>query len=432
MAESTTKGHSANDHVNSINGGTNGYTTNGTNGFTKSFDEASYEPIAIIGCAMRLPGSVDNDEALWQLLSGKQDGCCRVPLDRCNVDAFYGPGKAGHVCTEFGHFLTHVNLAEIDSSFWSMTRKEIEVMDPQQRLALEVVYECLQSSGTTNWKGKDIGVFFGIYGEDWADMQAKESQQSGMYRITGYGDFVVANRVSYEFGFKGPSVVTRTACSSSLTALHDACLAIQRGECESAIAGGTNLIMNPHMTIAMTEQGVLSEDGACKTFDSAANGYVRGEGVVAVQVKRLSAAIRDNDPIRAVIRSSCTNSDGRTAGLALPNSESHEALMRRSHKLANLHVRNTAMIECHGTGTQVGDPLEAFAVARVFGDYGIHISSIKPNLGHSEGASGITSVIKAVISLKRRLILPNINFYNPNKKIPFDEYDISVPTDTLQ
>lgn len=154
--------------------------------------------------------------------------------------------------------------------------------------------------------------------------------------------------------------------------------------------------------------------------------------MVAVQVKSLSAAIRDNDPIRAVIRSSCTNSDGRTAGLALPNSESHEALMRRSHKLADLDVRNTAMIECHGTGTQVGDPLEASAVARVFGDYGIYIGSIKPNLGHSEGASGITSVIKAMISLERRLILPNINFYNPNKKIPFDEYDISVPTDTLQ
>lgn len=173
-------------------------------------------------------------------------------------------------------------------------------------------------------------------------------------------------------------------------------------------------------------------DGACKTFDSAANGYVRGEGVVAVQVKSLSAAIRDNDPIRAVIRSSCTNSDGRTAGLALPNSESHEALMRRSHKLADLDVRHTAMIECHGTGTQVGDPLEASAVARVFGDYGIYIGSIKPNLGHSEGASGITSVIKAMISLEKRLILPNINFHNPNKKIPFDKYDISVPTDTLQ
>lgn len=153
---------------------------------------------------------------------------------------------------------------------------------------------------------------------------------------------------------------------------------------------------------------------------------------MAVQVKSLSAAIRDNDPIRAIIRSSCTNSDGRTAGLALPNSESHEALMRRSHKLAGLDVRHTAMIECHGTGTQVGDPLEASAVARVFGDHGIYIGSIKPNLGHSEGASGITSVIKAMLSLEKQLILPNINFHNPNKKIPFDKYDISVPTEILQ
>ena len=172
-------------------------------------------------------------------------------------------------------------------------------------------------------------------------------------------------------------MVIRTACSSSLTGLHEACLGVQRGECESAIVGSTNLILNPHMTIAMTEQGVLSPDGRCKTFDESANGYARGEGVVAVHIKKLSDAIRDNDPIRAVIRSSCANSDGKTAGLSLPSSASHEALIRRSHELAGINdFSKTAMIECHGTGTYVGDPLEATAVGRVFGDCGILIGSV--------------------------------------------------------
>ncbi|KAI9657994.1 MAG: Type I Iterative PKS [Bathelium mastoideum] len=419
-----------------VNGTANGATNGVANGVhVPNGDEmptSTYEPIAIIGCAMRLPGGVNDGEALWSLLESKREGRCLVPQDRYNVDAFYGPGKQGHVCSKYGYFLDHLDLAEMDTSMWSMTKTEASEMDPQQRLALEVVFECLQSSGTTQWHGKNIGTYFGIFGEDWADMQAKETQHSGMYRITGYGDFVVANRISYEFGFKGPSMVIRTACSSSLTGLHEACLGIQSGECESAIVGSTNLILNPHMTIAMTEQGVLSPDGRCKTFDESANGYARAEGVVAVHIKKLSHAIRDNDPIRAVIQSSCVNSDGKTAGLSLPSSASHEALIRRSHELAGISdLSRTAMIECHGTGTYVGDPLEATAVGRVFGDCGILIGSIKPNVGHTEGASGLAGVIKMVLALERRLIPPNINFKTPSSKIPFEKYKLQVPTETM-
>ena len=178
------------------------------------------------------------------------------------------------------------------------------------------------------------------------------------------------------------SIVIRTACSSSLTALHEACMALHSGECESAIVGGTNMILNPHMTAAMTEQGVLSPDGKCKSFDENANGYARGEGIVAIHIKKLSDAILDNDPIRAIIRSSCLNSDGQTSGLSQPNSESHEALIRRSHTLAGFSdFSKTAMIECHGTGTQVGDPLEAIAVGNVFGDHGIYIGSVSICIG---------------------------------------------------
>ena len=178
------------------------------------------------------------------------------------------------------------------------------------------------------------------------------------------------------------SMVIRTACSSSLTGLHEACVGLQRGECESAIVGGANLIFNPDMTIAATGHGILSPDGRCKTFDESANGYARGEGVVAIHVKRLSDAVRDNDPIRAVIRASSINSDGRAATLSQPSSASHEALMRRTHKLAGIvDVSKTAMIECHGTGTSVGDPLESKAVARVFGERGIYIGSVQHYTG---------------------------------------------------
>lgn len=180
--------------------------------------------------------------------------------------------------------------------------------------------------------------------------------------------------------------------------------------------GGTNLILNPRMTIAMSDQGVIAPDGRCKTFDAAANGYVRAEGVVAVHVKKLGDAVRDGDPIRAVVRASCINSDGKTPGITQPNAAAQHRLLVHSHKLARVDLSTTAMIECHGTGTAIGDPLEAGAVARTFGRHGIYIGSLKPNLGHSEGASGLSSTLKAMLALEHRLIPPNIHFKegNPN------------------
>jgi acyl transferase domain-containing protein len=251
-------------------------------------------------------------------------------------------------------------------------------MDPQQRLILEVVYECLESSGTTNYKGANIGCYVGVFGEDWADLQGKDALNSGLYRITGYGDFTISNRVSYELGFVGPSMTIRTACSSSLTALYEACQGLYTGECSSAIVGGSNIILSSHMTVAMCEKGVISPTGYCRSFDASADGYARGEAVNAIHIKKLSDAVRYGDPIRAVIRAACINSDGRTAGLTFPNPQSHEALIRRSHQLAGItDLSKTAMVECHGTGTAVGDPLEAQAVANVFGEWGILIGSVR-------------------------------------------------------
>jgi acyl transferase domain-containing protein/SAM-dependent methyltransferase len=222
----------------------------------------------------------------------------------------------------------------------------------------------------------------------------------------------------------------RTACSSALVGLNEAVLAIQRGDCEGAVIGGANLIFAPAATAFMTEKGVLSPDGSCKTFSADANGYARGEAITAVFIKPLKAALRDGNPIRAVIRSVVSNSDGKTPGISHPSTESQEALIRKAYYTAGINdFSKTAFVECHGTGTSTGDPVETNAVARVFGDSGVLIGSVKPNLGHSEGASGLTSLIKGVLALENRIVPPNIKFSSPNPKIPFKERNLTVPVE---
>ena len=220
----------------------------------------------------------------------------------------------------------------------------------------------------------------------------------------------------------------RTACSSALVALNEACAAISRGDCEAALVGGVNLILAPNMTTAMTEQGIMSKDGMCKTFSAEANGYARGEAITAIYVKPLADAIRDGNPVRAVIRATSHNADGKTPGLSQPSTDAQEALMRRAYQLAGItDYSQTAMVECHGTGTATGDPIEAKAVARVFGEKGVYIGSVKPNLGHTESASGLVSLIKMVKALEHRTIPPNIRFATPNPNIPFEAAKLTVP-----
>lgn len=360
-----------------------------------SEDEKAPPPIAIVGMGMRLPGGINGECAFWDLLVKKKNGRCVVPGNRYNIDAFYSPtGRPGTVKTKHGYFLDHVDLQHVDASFFSMNKTEVERLDPQQRLLLEVIWECMENGGQVGWRGQNVGCYVGVFGEDWLDMAAKDTQHSSMYRITGSGDFAISNRISYEYDLRGPryctactsqsitnltldSMTIRTGCSSSLIGLHEACQAIYSGECHSALVAGTNLIMTPTMTVAMTEQGVLSPTGLCKTFDAKADGYARGEAINAVFIKKLSDALSDGDPIRAVIRATATNCDGKTPGLACPSSESHAAVMRRAYQVARLtDFSKTAFVECHGTGTSIGDPLEAAAVASVFGHNGIFIGSV--------------------------------------------------------
>ncbi|KGO55930.1 Acyl transferase/acyl hydrolase/lysophospholipase [Penicillium expansum] len=397
----------------------------------------SQEPIAICGMSVRLPGGLHSPQQLWDFLIAKGDARGPVPKSRYNASGYNSEiPKPGSIKTKHGYFLDDsIDLASIDTSFFSMAKVDVERMDPHQRQMLEVARECIEDAGVTNWKGRPIGCYMGSFGEDWAEMFAKENQQYGLYRVTGYGDFMLSNRISYEMDLTGPSMVIRTGCSAALVALHEACLAVSRGDCEGAIVGGANLIMAPGMTMAMTEQGVLAPDGSCKTFSADANGYARGEAVSAIFIKPLADAIRDGNPVRAVIRATASNSDGKGTGggLQMPNDIAQEAMIRRAYEVAGImDYSGTAFVECHGTGTAIGDPIEARAVGRVFGPSGgVQIGSVKPNLGHSEGASGLTSLIKSVLALEHRIIPPNIKFNEPNPSIPWESCGLSIPTEAM-
>lgn len=263
-------------------------------------------PIAICGMACRLPGNLTTPQQLWDFLLAKGDARSRVPASRYNIDGFLDEdrtGNPGSIKTAHGYFLDESeDLANFDTSFFNLSRNELERVDPHQRQMLEVAREAIDDAGEVGWRGKNIGCYMGSFGEDWVELFAKEAQQHGLYRVTGYGDFVLSNRVSYEMDLKGPSMTIRTGCSAALVALHEACRAIQSGDCQSAIVGGANLILGPGMTQAMTEQGVLSPEGSCKTFSADADGYGRGEAINAIFIKPLSDAIRDGNPVRAVIR----------------------------------------------------------------------------------------------------------------------------------
>ncbi|KAF5023550.1 hypothetical protein F66182_4417 [Fusarium sp. NRRL 66182] len=402
----------------------------GLNGSSSQRVYPRQDLMAICGMACRLPGGLASADELWEFLVAKKDARSRVPSSRYNVSAYYSPNpKPGTVATEYGNFLDDsVELGALDTSVFPLKRTELERADPQQRLMMEVAREAFEDAGIVNWKGKPIGCYIGNYGEDWSEMFSKEPQEYGLHRITGTGDFALSNRLSYEFDITGPSVTIRTACSSSLVCLNEACAAISRGDCEAAVVGGLNLILSPSMTVSETEQGVLSKDGSCKSFSADANGYARGEAVTAIFIKPLARAIRDGNPIRAVIRAITNNSDGKTPGLSQPSTDSQEALIRRAYAMAGItDYSETAMVECHGTGTPIGDPIEAKAVARVFGEKGVYIGSIKPNLGHTEGASGLVSLIKMVKALEHRSIPPQIRFTSPNPNIPFEEAKLTVP-----
>ncbi|BBD69156.1 polyketide synthase [Nostoc commune NIES-4072] len=391
------------------------------------------EAIAIIGIGCRFPGAKD-PEAFWQLLCNGVDAITEIPKNRWDLDKYYDPnpeviGKTNSRC---GGFLQQVD--QFDPHFFGISPREAMSLDPQQRLLLEVAWEALEDAGQVREQlsGSRTGVFVGISTNDYTLIQGEGySQQIQGYDLTGNVLSLAAGRLSYVFNFKGPSMAIDTACSSSLVAVHLACQSLWNREASMALAGGVNIIVSPTGHIGLTNLKALSPDGRCKTFDAEANGYVRSEGSGFIVLKPLSQALADNDQIYALIRGSAINHDGRSKGLTVPYGPAQEALIRQALDNAGVAPADISYVELHGTGTPLGDPIEAIALGTVLdtnrpaGNY-CAVGSVKSNIGHLEAASGIAGLIKVALSLKHQQIPPNLHFHQPNPYIPFDTLPIRV------
>ncbi|KAI8626383.1 hypothetical protein F5Y19DRAFT_221991 [Xylariaceae sp. FL1651] len=387
------------------------------------------EPIAIVGFACRLPGGNSSPRKLWDFLEQGKVASNQVPKSRFNIDGHWdGSHKPGTMRPLGGMFLHDVDLADFDASFFEISGTEAIAMDPNQRQMLEVVYEGLENAGIPLEKvnGKPVACFVGAYSSDYGDMQNRDPEDRPANNAIGIGRAIMANRISYFLNIKGPSITIDTACSGSLVGLDMASRVLQSGEVDAAIVATSNIYLNPDHVIDAGNVGQAhSPTGLCHTFDVDADGYVKAEAVSCVIVKRLSDAIRDRDPIRSVIRGLASNSNGRTGGIASPSAEAQAAAIRQAYLNAGIsNLNDTQYLECHGTGTQAGDPTEvrgagyAFASTRD-GNKPLIIGSIKSNVGHSEPAAGISGLIKTVLSIENGMIPGTPLFITPSPKIDF-------------
>ncbi len=392
--------------------------------------------IAVIGIGCRFPGA-DSPDQFWQLICKGVDAVTEVPGDRWDIDTYYDPqpGKPGKMNTRWGGFLRQVD--EFDPQFFGIAPREAVYMDPQQRLLLEVAWEALEQAGLVpeQLARSQTGVFVGLSSNDYQQVLQGNGRLSDInaYLGTGNAASIAANRLSYFFDFRGPSLAVDTACSSSLVAVHMACQSLRSGEADLALAGGANLLLRPEMTMIFSQAQMMAPDGRCKTFDARANGYVRGEGCGVVVLKPLAAALADGDRILATICGSAINQDGRSNGITAPNGPAQEAVLRRAIASAQVTPADIGYVELHGTGTSLGDPIEAEALGNVLaegrtpGDR-CRVGSVKTNIGHLEAAAGIAGLIKVVLMLQHRQIPASLHFESPNPYIPLDKLPLQVQT----
>ncbi|WP_347277863.1 aminotransferase class I/II-fold pyridoxal phosphate-dependent enzyme [Leptolyngbya sp. FACHB-711] len=392
------------------------------------------EPIAIIGLGCRYPGA-NHPEAFWQLMQAGKDAVTEVPPDRWDVQQFYSPelSEPGKTNTRWGGFLEQID--RFDPQFFGIAPREVATMDPQQRLLLEVAWEALEDGGQVpeQLRGSETGVFIGIGTHDYSIMLWQQPINDP-YATTGTGNCIAANRISYLFDFKGPSLAIDTACSSSLVAVHLACQSLWTGESTLALAGGVNVLILPTVTIGFSKGGFMSSSGRCKSFDASADGYVRSEGAGIVVLKPLSQALADRDPIYATIRGSAVNQDGFSQGMAAPNPTAQEAVLRSAYRRAGVSPAAVQYVEAHGTGTKLGDPIELQALSAVLTkgramNQPCAIGSVKSNIGHTETAAGVAGLIKVALAIKHGQIPPSLHFKTPNPQIPFDRLPLRVQTE---
>ncbi|HEY5834904.1 beta-ketoacyl synthase N-terminal-like domain-containing protein, partial [Streptomyces sp.] len=399
---------------------------------------AAAEPIAIIGIGCRFPGGVDGPDSFWRLLSEGRDAVTEVPAERWDTAEYSSddPQEPGRTNSRWGGFLDGVD--RFDAAFFGIAPQEAARMDPQQRLLAEVAFEALENAGmpTDRLAGSPTGVFVGISTFDYATDQLRDLDAIDAYTGTGSALSIAANRLSYLLDLRGPSLAVDTACSSSLVAVLQACVSLERGDCDLALAGGVNLVLSPATAINFSKAGAMSADGRCKPFDSRADGYVRSEGVGVVVLKPLSRALADGDPVHAVIRGGAVNQDGASNGLMAPNPQAQEAVLRAAHRKAGVRAADIGYVEAHGTGTILGDPIEAKALGAVLGDgrdpaQPCLIGSVKSNLGHMEAAAGIGGLIKTALVVRHRTVPATVHYREPNPHIAFDDLPVRV-ADTLQ
>ncbi|MBI4859587.1 MAG: SDR family NAD(P)-dependent oxidoreductase [Candidatus Riflebacteria bacterium] len=397
------------------------------------------EPIAIVGTACRLPGGAGCPDAFWRLLATKTDAVTQVPDTRWSKSYFFHPRSEGGGEPGLSYVWSAGVIDDVerfDAAFFGISPREAEQVDVQQRLMLELAWEALEDAGIppSRLAGSSAGVFVGVSFNDFSLMRFGDAATMNPYYMSGGALAIAANRVSYALDLHGPSLSVDTACSSSLVALHLACQSLRSGEASFALVGGVNALLSPFPFIGFSTASMLSPSGRCRAFDAGANGYVRAEGGVVLALKPLTAAIRDRDPIHAVILGTGVNSDGRTPGISLPSDRAQEALLRRVYHGAGVSPDRVGYVEAHGTGTSAGDPLELAAIGRFFGPHRrpgdpLLVGSVKTNIGHLESGAGLAGVLKVVLAMKHRVLPANLHFDEPNPQIPFEELRLRVVTE---
>jgi phthiocerol/phenolphthiocerol synthesis type-I polyketide synthase B len=403
-------------------------------------DRASLdEPIAVVGLGCRFPGDIAGPEAFWQFLSEGRSSVTEVPPERWAPFDDGSPEIAALLAntTRSGSFLT--DIGGFDAEFFDISSREAVKMDPQQRLLLEVAWEALEHAGIppNSLRRSQTGVFAGACYTDYGYLAGLDLASVDAWSNPGGALSIIANRLSYFLDLRGPSVTVDTACSSSLVALHLACQSLRIGDSDLALAAGVNLLLAPGVFRAFDQTGALSPTGACHTFDADADGFVRGEGCGVAVLKRLRDALRDGDRLLAVVRGSAVNSDGRSNGMLAPNPAAQMAVLRAAYANAGMSPRDVDYVETHGTGTLLGDPIEARALGTVLGrgrpeSSPLLIGAVKSNLGHLEAAAGIAGFIKTVLAVQHASIPKNLGFQTPNPHIPFDQMRLKVVADQLE
>ncbi|MBD3422690.1 MAG: SDR family NAD(P)-dependent oxidoreductase [Chitinivibrionales bacterium] len=399
-------------------------------------------PIAIIGIGCRFPGGADTPEKFWKMLCEGKDCITEVPKDRWDNRLYYDENKEkpGKTYFQRGGFLSE-DIYEFDPLFFGISPREAEVMDPQQRILIECVSRATEDAGmkADTLSNSEVGTFVGgFHLESYSAMLAPENK----YRIiqqspTSSTMAMLANKLSYVFNLKGPSISVDTACSASLTAIHLACESIWFNSCKMAFACGVSIMINPCTNIALSKGSFTSKHGRSKTFSKYAEGYGRGEGAGAVLLKPLTQAINDRNKIYAVIKNSGLNQDGKTPGISMPSREAQAALLRQVYKEAKVNPSSISYIEAHGTGTQAGDKAEIWSINNVLSEDRskndlVLAGSIKTNIGHTEAAAGVAGLIKAALVLRNREVPPNLHSEPPNPEIPFENMCIKIPTKTTK